>query len=344
MKENYGLEDFVFELPEELIAQRPAARRGDSRLLVLNRKTGGIKHKLFNSLPEEIRPGDALVFNNARVIYSRLFCRRSTGAKVEIVLTQRLSLNRWLIICNRTKRLKTGEVLMTEKQPSVEFTVLGRRDDFLEVLSNREISDELLEALGEIPLPPYIKRPAEAQDGERYQTVYASESGAAAAPTAGLHFTKEMLTALENIGAELLFLTLYVSWGTFMPVRENDLSLHRMHCERYVLPEDTAEKINSARSDGRRIIAVGTTVCRVLEASFEDRANKAGTGETAIFIKPPMKVKAIDGLITNFHTPASTLLMLVAAFAGYDLIMEAYRTAVKERYGFFSYGDAMLIV
>ena len=344
MKETYTLEDFNFDLPDELVAQYPVEKRDSSRLLVLDRATGERKHRFFSDLVDEIRPGDLLVFNNARVIHARIYCLRETGGKIEVILTQRLAENRWLIICNRTKRLKTGEKISAEKNTSVFFTITGRVDEYLEVETGTELTDEILESIGEIPLPPYIRREAGEGDSERYQTVYSSESGAVAAPTAGLHFTPELMAQLREKGAQTEFLTLYVSWGTFQPVRNSELSRHKMHTERYLLPESTANAVNSARAEGRRIIAVGTTSLRVLETTYKDGENIPGYGETGIFIYPPKKIHSIDAIVTNFHTPCSTLLMLISAFAGYDLIMETYRDAVERRYRFFSYGDAMLIV
>ncbi len=343
MKEKYTLEDFNFDLPEELIAQYPAHKRDESKLLLLKTSTGETEHHIFHEITDLIRPGDVLVFNNAKVIHGRLFCRRETGGTVEIILTQRLSDAGWLLICNRTKRIRKGEVLTCIKDPSVRFKILDRRDDFLEAETTPVLTDEILDSIGQIPLPPYIKRNPEEEDESRYQTVYASHTGAVAAPTAGLHFTDEILDSLREKNVQLEFLTLYVSWGTFQPVRENDLSLHKMHTENYVLSDDTAARINQARREGRRIIAVGTTSLRVLEASFVNGENVPGTADTDIFICPPGKVHSADCLITNFHTPCSTLLMLVSAFAGYELIMKTYKEAVARKYRFFSYGDAMFI-
>jgi S-adenosylmethionine:tRNA ribosyltransferase-isomerase len=344
MKTNYTLEDFTFDLPDELIAQHPAEKRDASRLMVLDRTGGSRRHLSFGDIVGEIRAGDVLVFNNARVIHARIYCLRRTGGRVEIILTRKKTDGRWLIICNRTKRLNIGEIISPEKDSSINLAITGRVEDHLEIESDIELTDDILKRIGEMPLPPYIRHAAEKNDSERYQTVYASESGAVAAPTAGLHFTPELLESLKNRGARLEFLTLYVSWGTFQPVRSGDISLHRMHTERYYLPEETAEAVNLARREGRRVIAVGTTSLRVLETTFIDGVNTAGTGETDIFIYPPAEVRSIDALVTNFHTPGSTLLMLVSAFAGYELIMDTYREAVRGKYRFFSYGDAMMIV
>ena len=342
MKKKYDLNDFYFELPDELIAQYPPAQRDSSRLLLLDRKTGTVRHTVFSLIVDEIAQGDVLVFNDARVIHGRVYCKRETGGIVEVILTQRLGVLNWLIISNRTKRLKESESLSALKDPSVLFKIKSRREDFLEIETNIPLEDDILDIVGEVPLPPYIKREAEETDSGRYQTVYASNSGAAAAPTAGLHFTSGLMERLKE-KAQLEFITLYVSWGTFMPVRENDLSLHKMHSEKYLFPSEAADRINKARRDGRRIIAVGTTSLRVLEATFKDGKNLSGAGETDIFIYPPYEFKSADALITNFHTPHSTLLMLISAFAGYDLTMRVYNDAVEEKYKFFSYGDAMFI-
>jgi len=343
MQKQYTLEDFNFDLPEEQIAQYPSDRRDDSRLLVLNREKKSREHGYFYDLPRYLSEECLLVFNNARVIHGRLYFRRSTGARIEVILTQKLGEMDWLIVCSRMKRLSEGEVLSSEIDSSITLTVKKRIDDYLEVMSNVVLSDELLEAIGELPLPPYIQRTPEKEDSERYQTVYASETGAVAAPTAGLHFTSELLQVLKDMQVDLEFLTLYVSWGTFQPVRNSNLAEHKMHRESFYLPDDTAAAINEARRDGKKIIAVGTTSLRVLESTYHNKENTAGVGDTDIFIYPPCDVQSIDGLITNFHTPYSTLLMLVSAFAGYDLIMDTYREAVEKNYRFFSYGDAMFI-
>ena len=342
MKNNYELNDFYFELPDELIAQYPPTERDASRLLLLDRKTEAVRHTVFSRIVDEIRQGDVLIFNNAKVIHGRIYCKRETGGLVEVILIQRLEALRWLIITNRTKRLKESEHLRAFKDPSVMFKVKSRQGEFLEAETNIPLENDVLDIVGEMPLPPYIKREADDTDNGRYQTVYAANSGAVAAPTAGLHFTQALMERLKE-KAQTEFITLYVSWGTFMPVRENNLSLHKMHSEKYLFPHDAADRINKARQEGRRIIAVGTTSLRVLEATFKDGKNLAGEGQTDIFIYPPYRFKSVDALITNFHTPHSTLLMLISAFAGYDLIMRTYKEAVEKKYRFFSYGDAMFI-
>lgn len=340
----FVLNDFYFDLPDELIAQYPSDERDQSRLFVLNRNTSEYHHKYFHEIENYLFSGDVLVLNNARVMPARMYFKRESGGLVELVLTQRLSENEWLAVSNRTKRLKEGEVLFSHVDRSVMFSVLGRVHDFIKIRSNIVLTEDILEKIGEIPLPPYIKRSPEVSDRERYQTVYSREGLAAAAPTAGLHFTDDLMNRLKKKGVRFVFLTLDVSWGTFQPVRDNDLSKHRMHVENFDLPAESAEAVNSARTEGRRVIAVGTTSLRVLESTYKNGTNIPGRGATDIFIYPPYKVKSVNAMITNFHTPYSTLLMLVSAFAGYDKIMDAYRTAVIKKYRFFSYGDAMLIL
>lgn len=340
----YTLDDFNYDLPEHLIAQNPPTSRSDSRLLVINKFETSFTHSTFNSIDKFLKPGDLLVFNNTRVINARVFCSRTHGGKVEIVLARRLSDTIWLVICNRTKRLKTGELIFPQDDESISFKILGRDGEYLKIESSEILTEEILKRIGNIPLPPYIKRDVAASDDDRYQTVYASESGAVAAPTAGLHFTDEIFNRIRKTGIETIFLTLHVSWGTFSPVRENDLSRHLMHSEVYNINKETSDALNRARKEGRRVIAVGTTSLRVLESVYSEGDFFPGSGETDIFIYPPYKVRSIDGLITNLHTPYSTLLMLVSAFAGYDLIMKAYKEAVNMEYRFFSYGDSMLIL
>jgi len=340
----YTLDDFDYYLPEHLIAQNPPLNRSDSRLFVINKNISSFTHTGFSSIHEFLKSGDVLVFNNTRVIHARIFCERIQGGKVEVVLARKLSDTIWLVICNRTKRVKIGEKIFPVNDKNISFKIIERVDEYLKIESSEKLSDETLKRIGNIPLPPYIKRDVEAADDDRYQTVYASESGAVAAPTAGLHFTDDILKSVRDSGVETHFLTLHVSWGTFSPVREQDLSLHVMHSEVFSIDAATADALSMARKEGRRVIAVGTTSLRVLESIYADGVYSSGSGETDIFIYPPYKVKSIDGIITNFHTPNSTLLMLVSAFAGYNLIMKAYKEAVKEEYRFFSYGDSMLIL
>jgi len=343
-KRIYRLSDFSFDLPEELIAQYPEKQREESRLMILHRNTGDCEHQIFRHIREYLREGDLLVLNNTRVIPARIFLKRETGGTVEIMLFRQLENGTWLVLSNRTKRLRKDEQLQSTLDPRVIFRVVGRTGDSLIIESGTPLTEELLRKIGEYPLPPYIKRSPEEMDRHRYQTVYATEDGAIASPTAGLHFSEDLLMQLSSAGIRFVPLTLYVSWGTFQPVRDEELHKHRMHSERYILPADTAASINRARAESRRVIAVGTTVLRVLESTFENGQNVPGEGEADIFIYPPCAVRSVDALITNFHTPHSTLLMLVSAFAGYDTIMRAYRIAIEKRYRFYSYGDAMLIV
>jgi S-adenosylmethionine:tRNA ribosyltransferase-isomerase len=339
----YTLGDFNFDLPDELIAQYPADTRGESRLFVIDEQSR-FKHSRFGLLGDCLRPGDLLVINNARVLPARLAFRRKTSGLVEVILARNTGPLRWLVITNRSARLREGEVLESVSRPGVTITMGEWSGDYFHAVTSEEFTEGLLAEIGEMPLPPYIRRPGSESDRERYQTVFATRPGAVAAPTAGLHFTGELIESLKERGVLFAEITLEVSWGTFSPVRDEDLSLHRMHSERYHLSDEVARLVNETRNGNGRIFAVGTTSLRVLESTFRDGINHPGDGETDIFILPPRKVESVDCLLTNFHTPGSTLLMLAAAFAGYEVIMEAYREAVRERYRFFSYGDAMLIL
>jgi len=341
---HYTLEDFNFNLPPELIAQHPAEKRDASRLFVLDRINNSYTHTEFSHLPSFLRKGDVFVLNDAKVISARIPCRRSSGGTIELLLTRQIDSKRWIAITNRTKRLRSGEKVYPVHNNSIEFLTRAKLDDGIEVESNRILDDAMLSSIGQIALPPYIKRDTTEIDRERYQTVYARESGAVAAPTAGLHFTNELFEMIRMMGVRTVFITLHVSWGTFQPVRVHEIKDHRMHSEIYALSQETAATINTARKNSQRIIAVGTTSLRVLESTYMEGLNLPGEGETQIFIYPPRKILSADCLITNFHTPHSTLLMLVAAFAGYNTIMSAYREAIQQKYRFFSYGDAMLIV
>ncbi len=343
-KEEYTLKDFYYNLPERLIAQKPVESRDDSRLFLLNRSSGEFKHSGFKSFIEYLNKDDILVFNNTKVINARIYCLKKTGALLEIVLTQKISGKRWFVISNRSKKLKINDCFSPLKNQDLIFTVVGRSGEYIEIDTDIELTEEFLLEIGEVPLPPYIKRESYSFDADRYQTIYAKEYGAVAAPTAGLHFTDDVLNSIKDKGVELIFTTLHVSWGTFSPVRHNVIAKHKMHSEKFILDKYSAEKINSARVAGRRIIAIGTTSLRVLESTFKNGKNVAGEGYTDIFIYPPYEIKSVDALFTNLHTPESTLLMLVAAFAGYELVMKAYEEAVKKEYRFFSYGDAMFII
>ncbi len=343
-RREYELKDFIFDLPDDLIAQHPEVERDTSRLFVVQKKSQTFIHKRFTDLHEFIAPGDVMVMNNVKVIPARIYTRRISGGTVEIILTRKLSNTRWHIVCNRTKRIQPGEILYAKENQEIRFKVLEKSGGILLVDSNIELSEEILLSIGNMPLPPYIQRKPDEDDYTKYQTVYASEPGAAASPTAGLHFTESLIDDLKNRGVDIVFLTLYVSWGTFQPVRSENISSHQMHTESYILTPQTASTINRARKESRRIIAVGTTSLRVLESTYENGENQPGKGETDIFIYPPYNVQSADALVTNFHTPGSTLLMLVSAFGGYDTIMSAYKIAIEKGYRFFSYGDAMLII
>ena len=336
--------DFYYDLPPELIAQTPLTDRSASRLLVLNKESGEISHEHFYDITAHLKPGDCLVMNNTRVIPARLYgCKEETGGKIEFLLLKRLELDKWEVILRPGKKAKPGS--------RFEFGGGLLRAEVLEVIEdgNRIVRfeydgvwEEILDKLGEMPLPPYIKE--KLSDKERYQTVYSKIEGSAAAPTAGLHFTKELLKKIENMGVETAYLTLHVGLGTFRPVSVDNVEEHIMHSEFYQVSPETAEKINRTRERGGRIIAVGTTSVRTLETVADDDGRmRAASGETSIFIYPGYKFKAVDALITNFHLPESTLVMLVSALAGKENIFKAYNTAVREKYRFFSFGDAMLI-
>lgn len=336
--------DFYYDLPPELIAQHPLKDRAGSRLLVLDKETGKIEHKNFRNIIEYLNPGDCLVMNNTRVIPARLYgVKEDTGGKIEFLLLKRIDLNTWNVILKPGKRARTGARFVFGdgllKAEVIEVRPDGNRIVRFEYDG---VWEELLDKLGEMPLPPYITH--KLKDKNRYQTVYAKNEGSAAAPTAGLHFTPELLEKVKEKGVNIAHVTLHVGLGTFRPVKVDDVEKHHMHSEFYIVEEDQAKLINDTKKNGGRVISVGTTSCRTLEsATGEDGIVKAGSGWTEIFIYPGYKFKAIDGLITNFHLPESTLLMLVSALAGKEHIMAAYEEAVKERYRFFSFGDAMFI-
>lgn len=335
--------DFDYYLPEELIAQTPTPIRDQSRLLVLGRQNGQIAHRKFYELIEYIRPGDTLVFNNTRVIPARLIgAKPETGGKVEVFLLTRLTNDTWEALVKPGKKARPGSVIRFSDELSCEIVSVtdfgGRVVRFI----FDGVFETILDKLGETPLPPYIHE--KLADKERYQTVYAKERGSAAAPTAGLHFTPELLERIQEKGANLAFITLHVGLGTFRPVSVDDISQHVMHREYYSVSPETAEIINQTKERGGRIIAVGTTSIRTLESVAVDGKVSSGGGWTEIFIYPGYQFKIVDGLVTNFHLPKSTLLMLISALAGRDNILAAYREAVAERYRFFSFGDAMLIL
>lgn len=336
--------DFFYELPQELIAQEPLKERSSSRLLVLDRKTGDMEHRIFTDIKEYLRPGDCLVLNDTRVIPARLLgAREDTGGKIEFVLLKNIEGDVWEVILKPGKRAKPGaRFVFGGGDLHAEIIEVVEGGNRLVRFEYTGIFQEVLDRVGIIPLPPYITHKLE--DAERYQTVYSKYRGSAAAPTAGLHFTKALLDELKENGVDLAYLTLHVGLGTFRPVKVENVEEHVMHSEYYSLNETAASKINKAKAAGGRIISVGTTSCRVLETvSSEDGHVEPAEGWTNIFIYPGYRFKIIDALITNFHLPESTLIMLVSAFAGKDRIMAAYHAAVENRYRFFSFGDAMLI-
>lgn len=338
------LSEFNYDLPEELIAQCPIENRQKSRLLVLDKKTGAMEHKIFEMVEEYLKPGDVLVLNDTRVIPARLYGEKEeTKGKIEFVLLRQVDGDDWEVILKPGKRAKVGTVFCfgggALKAEIIQVLDQGIR---LVRFSYQGIFQEILDEIGTVPLPPYIHEKLE--DKERYQTVYAVHPGSAAAPTAGLHFTPELLKKLEDKGVSIAKLTLHVGLGTFRPVKEENIEDHAMHSEFYHVPEETAKTINRCKQAGGRVIAVGTTSCRTLESVSDENAMiHAGYGFTDIFIYPGYQFKILDCLITNFHLPESTLLMLVSALAGREQVLSAYQEAVKEQYKFFSFGDAMFI-
>ena len=334
--------EFQYELPEELIAQQPLPERSASRLLCMDRAGGGLSDARVRDLPSLLEPGDLLVFNDTRVIPARLFARKATGGRVEILFERLTGTHEGLAQLRVSKRPKPGASLRLEGGGRLE--VVEREGDFWRLASPEMPLSELMERSGHVPLPPYIQREDAAADRERYQTVYARRPGAVAAPTAGLHFDAALLDRLERHGVRRAMVTLHVGAGTFQPVRVDELSEHQMHSEWLEVPETTVAAVNAARATGSRVVAVGTTAVRSLETAAADGELKPYAGESRLFIHPPYEFRVVNGLFTNFHLPESTLLMLVAAFAGLEPTLAAYRHAVAERYRFFSYGDAMLIL
>ena len=336
--------DFWYDLPEELIAQTPLEKRDTSRLLVLDRSSGQTQHKHFFDIIDYLNPGDCLVMNDSRVLPARLLGHRPTGGAVEILLLRDLGNKQWECLCKPGRKMQVGnQVIFGDGE--LTATVVDVKDDGNRVVEFHYdgIFLEVLERLGKMPLPPYIK--AELQDQERYQTVYSRAVGSAAAPTAGLHFTNELLTRIREKGIRTAFVTLHVGLGTFRPVKAEEITEHHMHSELCMISQETAELLNQTKAGGGRIICVGTTSCRTLESLVkEDGTFEASSKWTEIFIFPGYKFKAMDGLITNFHLPESTLVMLVSAFAGRENVLSAYEEAVREKYRFFSFGDAMLIL
>lgn len=336
--------DFDYPLPERLIAQDPLEDRAGSRLMVLKKETGEVSHRAFRDIKEYLKPEDCLVLNNTKVIPARLIGEKEgTGAKIELLLLKRKEDNVWETLVKPGKKARPGTKLQFEggilKGEILEMAEEGNR---LVQFSYQGIFEEILDALGQMPLPPYITH--QLKDKNRYQTVYARHQGSAAAPTAGLHFTKELLGEIEEMGTAIAYVTLHVGLGTFRPVKAEDVDSHHMHSEFYSIEPKEAEKINRAKEAGGRIICVGTTSCRTVESAAENGRVKAGSGNTEIFIYPGYQFRILDALITNFHLPQSTLLMLVSALAGREHVLAAYKEAVDQEYRFFSFGDAMLIV
>lgn len=333
--------DFDYDLPQELIAQHPMEPRDHSRLLVVDKKTGEIEHNHFYDLVNYLKPGDVLVFNDTRVIPARLHGTKDTGAHVEVFLLTRRDATDWEVLVRPGKKLQVGAKINFSDELScevIEHTDFGGR---VVRFKYDGIFEEILDRLGETPLPPYITAPLE--DKERYQTVYNRERGSAAAPTAGLHFTKELLQKIKEIGCEEVFVTLHVGLGTFRPVSEAKIEDHKMHKEFYTVSQEAADAVNKAKAEGRRIIAVGTTAVRTLEAAGADGQLHAGSSWTNIFIYPGYKFRLVDDLVTNFHLPQSTLLMLVSTLSTREIMLQTYKKAVEEKYRFFSFGDAMFI-
>lgn len=339
--------DFTFELPESLIAHYPQAERSSCRLLSLDGPTSALTHGTFTDLLDKLNPGDLLVFNNTRVIPARLFGRKASGGKIEVLVERMLDDKRILAHIRASKAPKPGAELLLGDDESIKATMVARHDALFEVEFNDERSVlDILNAIGHMPLPPYIDRPDEDADRELYQTVYSEKPGAVAAPTAGLHFDDPLLAKLRDKGIEMAFVTLHVGAGTFQPVRVDTIEDHIMHSEYAEVPQDVVDAVLAAKARGNRVIAVGTTSVRSLESAAQAAKNdliEPFFGDTQIFIYPGYKYQVIDALVTNFHLPESTLIMLVSAFAGYKNTMHAYHEAVKAEYRFFSYGDAMFI-
>ena len=338
-----NVKDFYFDLPQELIAQTPLEKRDSSRLLVMNKETGELSHRHFYDIVEYLNPGDCLVMNDSRVLPARLLGHRPTGGAVELLLLRDLGDKKWECLAKPGKKIRPGqEVIFGNGELTATVEEVQEDGNRIVRFHYEGIFLEILEHLGKMPLPPYIQ--AELQDQERYQTVYSRETGSAAAPTAGLHFTKELLEQIEKKGVTLAYVTLHVGLGTFRPVKAEQISQHHMHSELCMMSRETAQLLNDTRKRGGRIVCVGTTSCRTLESLVEpDGTFEEKSKWTDIFIYPGYTFRAMDALITNFHLPESTLVMLVSAFAGRDHILHAYEEAVKERYRFFSFGDAMFL-
>ncbi len=336
--------DYDFDLPPDLIAQTPTQKRDESRLMVLDRAAGAIIHRKFTDLPEFLSAGDALVLNSSKVIRARLLGTRDSGAPAEVMLIKPLADGRYEAMVHPGAKLKPGRKISVSSQLEVEILEITERGTRIVQLHSELPLDEAIERFGHIPLPPYIRRADESDDASRYQTVYAREPGSVAAPTAGLHFTGQVLDAVRQRGVSIVEVVLHVGAGTFKPVEVDDPAEHVMHEESFLVSAESAQLLNAVRGGGGKVTAVGTTAVRTLESVISGGRFAAAAGETAMFIRPGYEFNAVDRLLTNFHLPRSTLLMLVAAFTGYEFAMDAYQTAIGERYRFYSYGDAMLIV
>lgn len=348
MKTNLTLDDFNYNLPEELIAKYPTEKRDEAKMLVVDKITGDMVHKHFYDFIDYLNPDDVLILNNTKVIPARLLGKKETGANIEIFLTRYLGNNDWQAIIRNSKRLKDGDIVTISDILKVLIKKKGEANNdgnipehLVELIYSNGSMEEILNKTGKIPLPPYIQREVEEKDKEDYQTVYAKVSGSVAAPTAGLHFTSEILEKIEKKGIKIAYVTLNVGLGTFLPVKTNDINNHKMHTESYFIPKETADIINNKKGS---LVAIGTTSLRCLEANFKKYGKiKEGYDETDIFIYPPYNFKVVDKLLTNFHLPKSTLLMLVSAFSSREIILNAYNEAIKNNYRFFSYGDCTFL-
>lgn len=344
-RRGFRTSDYEFHLPPERVAQRPEGIRDASRLLVVRRNAGSLEHRQFTDLPALLEPGDILALNVTRVLRARLLGTRDSGAPAEVFLVKRLDEGRWEAMVHPGGKVRPGRTVFVAPELSVEIESITERRTRIVRLVTPLPEFEAIERFGHVPLPPYVRRPDEPGDAERYQTVFARESGSVAAPTAGLHFTPEVLERLTRRGVERAELVLHVGAGTFKPVEVEDPGEHRMHEEWFRLDRETADRLNAARAAGGKVVAVGTTSLRTLESRVQEGGGyMPGEGETRIFIRPPHRVRGADALLTNFHLPRSTLIMLVAAMAGYELTMHAYQQAIDHGYRFYSYGDAMLIL
>ena len=348
MKTNLTLDDFNYNLPEELIAKYPTEKRDEAKMLVVDKITGNIVHKHFYDFVDYLNPNDVLILNNTKVIPARLLGKKETGANIEIFLTRYLGENDWQAIIRNSKRLKDGDIVIISDILKVLIKKKGEANNdgnipehLVELIYSNGSMEDILNKTGKIPLPPYIQREVEEKDKEDYQTVYAKVSGSVAAPTAGLHFTNEILEKIEKKGIKIAYVTLNVGLGTFLPVKTNNINNHKMHTESYFIPKETADIINNKKGS---LVAIGTTSLRCLEANFKKYGKiKEGYDETDIFIYPPYNFKVVDKLLTNFHLPKSTLLMLVSAFSSREIILNAYNEAIKNNYRFFSYGDCTFL-